>query len=138
MEQSVTQFLEWTYEGKQLEVKLELSDEVTVGHIQTKNKTKKVLPKKKSNAPKEVTVEPKKKKGCGSCASKGLKRLLTGGAKLLKSELGIDACDEATMIDRKNLCESCEHYDFGVCSLCGCFCAAKVKLKSELCPDERW
>ena len=80
----------------------------------------------------------KEKKGCGSCASKGLKRLLTGGAKLLKSELGIDACDEATMIDRKNLCESCEHYDFGVCTLCGCFCAAKVKLGLEKCDDGRW
>ena len=64
--------------------------------------------------------------------------LAKGGAKLLKAELGIDACDSNTIIDRRNICESCEDYDFGVCNLCGCFCAAKVKLKSEKCPKGQW
>lgn len=77
-------------------------------------------------------------KPCKTCGAKGIKRLLVGGAKLLKAELGVDACDEATIIDRRNICESCEEYDFGVCQKCGCFCAAKVKLKSEVCPDGRW
>ena len=76
--------------------------------------------------------------GCGTCGSKGIKRLLLGGAKLLKAELGMDACSNATITDRRNLCESCEHYDFGVCDQCGCFCAAKVKLKSEKCPKGLW
>ena len=78
------------------------------------------------------------KKNCTTCGSGGLKRLIRGSAKLLKAELGIDACDSNTIIDRRHVCESCEHYDFGVCNLCGCFCAAKVKLKSEKCPDGRW
>ena len=89
----------------------------------------------------ELTKEstnPKEDGGCTSCKAKGLKRLLKGSAALLKAELGIDACPDATIIDRRNLCESCEHYDFGVCDNCGCFCAAKVKLKSETCPVGRW
>ena len=77
-------------------------------------------------------------KGCTSCKTKGLKRLLQGSAALLKAELGIDATDEATIIERKKLCMACEHYDFGVCGQCGCFCAAKVKLKSEKCPKGLW
>jgi len=73
-----------------------------------------------------------------SCNTCGLKRLIKGSAKLLKAELGIDASDDATIIKRRNLCEACEHYDFGVCMECGCFCAAKVKLKSEQCPKGKW
>jgi hypothetical protein len=78
------------------------------------------------------------KAGCGSCAKKGLMGLIKGGAKLLKAELGIDAADEATMAKRKALCLACPVYDFGVCveekGGCGCFVAAKIKLKSEACP----
>tara|TARA_R100000655_G_scaffold71369_2_gene109750 strand:+ start:6765 stop:7133 length:369 start_codon:yes stop_codon:yes gene_type:complete len=79
-----------------------------------------------------------KKSGCTSCSAKKLKRFIDGGIGLLKSELGIDACDQSTIIDRKDLCLKCEHYDFGVCNSCGCFCAAKVKLKSERCPKGKW
>jgi len=71
-----------------------------------------------------------------------LLRLIKGSAKLLKSELGIDAADEETMAERKALCLSCPIYDFGVCveekGGCGCFVAAKVKLKSEACPLDKW
>jgi hypothetical protein len=79
-----------------------------------------------------------KEGGCKTCAAKGLKRLILGGAKLLKSELGIDAADEETVEKRKKLCIGCDKYDFGVCSDCGCFCAAKVKLTSEKCPIGKW
>jgi len=79
-----------------------------------------------------------KKKGCGSCEKNKLKRLISGGAKLLKAELGVDAADDDTIIDRKKLCLNCPSYDFGVCDDCGCFCAAKVKLKSEVCPQGKW
>ena len=133
-------FVQWTHEDNELEVMLVLSDEVTVAKVRNKSQAKKVLPKKKGGVPKEVSKskQPQKEGGCGSCASKGLKRLLTGGAKLLKAELGMDACEESITIDRKNFCESCEHYDFGVCNKCGCFCAAKVKLKTEKCPEGIW
>jgi hypothetical protein len=82
------------------------------------------------------------KAGCASCAKRGLMGLITGGAKLLKAELGIDAADEATMATRKALCLKCPIYDFGVCveekGGCGCFVAAKIKLKGEECPKGKW
>jgi len=82
------------------------------------------------------------KAGCTSCASKGLMSLIRGGAKLLKAELGVDAADEATMAKRKALCLKCPIYDFGVCveekGGCGCFVAAKIKLKGEECPKGKW
>jgi len=82
------------------------------------------------------------KKGCSSCASKGLLSIIKGGAKLLKAELGVDAADEATMKKRKALCLKCPIYDFGVCveekGGCGCFVAAKIKLKGEECPQGKW
>ena len=85
----------------------------------------------------ETKKTPAKKcKGCGK--ARGLKDLIIGSAKLLKSELGIDASDEKTVANRKKLCESCKHYDFGVCDQCGCFCSAKVRLKSEKCPVGKW
>lgn len=92
------------------------------------------------------TIPTKKKgKGCSGCQKKAqnrLKRFVTGGAKLLKSELGIDAASEDTILKRKQMCESCDLYDFGVCDEskggCGCFVAAKVKLNSEKCPLDKW
>ena len=93
--------------------------------------------------PKRPKVSPKankdkKKAGCTGCAAKGLKRLILGGAALLKSELGVDAADQELQDKRKNICLGCESYDFGVCEDCGCFTAAKVKLKTEKCPKEKW
>lgn len=82
--------------------------------------------------------EIKDSKGCKTCGAKGLKRLILGGAKLLKSELGIDAADAETVQNRKNICLGCEKYNFGVCEDCGCFTAAKVKLNSEACPMGKW
>ena len=76
--------------------------------------------------------------GCTSCNEGKLKRLITGGAKLLKSELGIGAADAATITERRGICEACPALDFGVCTDCGCFAAAKVKLKAEQCPREKW
>ena len=94
--------------------------------------------KSKVEEPKDYKPPKKEEPGCKTCAAKGLKRLITGGAKLLKSELGIDAADAETMDKRKNICLGCEKYNFGVCTDCGCFCAAKVKLTSEKCPIGKW
>jgi hypothetical protein len=90
----------------------------------------------------EPAKENTKKKECVGCRENSkankLKRMITGGAKLLKSELGIDASDLETIAKRRKVCESCKRYDFGICLECGCFCAAKVKLKSEACPINKW
>jgi len=118
--------------GQAMEATLDnTGDELTVAHIRPQEQ------QEQQEQPKQVK-KAKPDTGCKTCAAKGLKRLLIGGAKLLKSELGIDASDEETQIDRRNLCESCEHYDFGVCKKCGCFCAASVKLKQQSCPEGKW
>ena len=79
---------------------------------------------------------------CADCAQKRRKRslisLAVGGVKAGISQFGWNAADEDTINKRKAECLSCEHYDFGVCNLCGCFLAAKVSLKSERCPKEKW
>lgn len=118
-----------------------------VVQITTANRMKSLIEAAENDSGVAHTVEqspvierpsPKSEPGCKTCAAKGLKRLILGGAKLLKSELGIDASDEKTVNKRKELCLSCDRYDFGVCSDCGCFCAAKVKLTSEKCPIGKW
>jgi len=97
-------------------------------------------------AEKNLRSKAKKKKGgCSSCGDKkGLLSLIKGSAKLLKAELGIDAADEETMAMRKEICLGCPVYDFGVCveekGGCGCFVAAKIKIKGEACPlsEPKW
>lgn len=74
-------------------------------------------------------------------------QLLTAPLKLLKAHVGIDAVDDATYAYRRGKCEGtastpkCENYDFGVCGGekgCGCYLAAKIRLKGEKCPIEKW
>jgi len=103
-----------------------------------KMNAERTVPKGKPNVSKKENKDPSKG-GCKSCAAKGLKRLIQGGAALLKAELGMDAADEATIEKRKALCLACDSYDFGVCNDCGCFTAAKVKLKTgSPCPQGKW
>lgn len=74
---------------------------------------------------------------CEDCGST-LRRLAKGGLNLLKSELGLDAADDATEDRRAIECQACEFCRLGVCQLCGCFVAAKITIKGEACPDRRW
>ena len=141
------QFIQWTHEGEKKMVLLELGEECTVKEVKPINVEKTAVEDfEKVNQIEEVPepkhIKRKDKGNCNSCEENkkrnGLLHLAKGGAKLLKAQLGVDASDESTIIDRKNICESCEHYDFGVCQKCGCFCSAKVRLKSEVCPEGRW
>ena len=132
MDEVIKERMKWTYKGKERAVMLHFAEDVKVEEINEMLTPVRLV----DQEPKPK--KPKKNSDCATCGSKGLKSLILGGAKLLKAELGLDACDEETIIDRRNLCESCEHYDFGVCDQCGCFCAAKVKLKSEVCPKGKW
>ena len=121
----------WIHNKKEHVVSLELFDTpAIVKHSIVGDATivkKEIKPVKKES----------KSNNCTSCGANKLKRFIEGGVGLLKVELGVDATDESTITDRKNICESCEHYDFGVCQKCGCFCSAKVRLKSEVCPEGR-
>ena len=125
--------IEWEHENKLHRVTLELNE---IAEIVSDEVIREIDTPKK-DTPKKDTP-PTEKKECSTCAEKGLKRLIFGGAKLLKSELGIDAATDDEMSKRRSLCESCPKMDFGVCTDCGCFLAAKVKLKSEKCPEGKW
>ena len=85
-----------------------------------------------------ISKKKDKEAGCVTCAAKGLRRLITGGAKLLKAELGIDAATPEVYETRKKICLGCKSYDFGVCNDCGCFLSAKCRLTFEQCPQEKW
>jgi hypothetical protein len=137
------QYIQWTYEGEKKMVLLELGKECSVKKVQPiENPKVSAKHLNNINTIKEVTEPKDKGSGCSSCEENkrknGLMHLAKGGAKLLKAQLGIDASDEDTINERKALCISCEHYDFGVCNSCGCFCSAKVRLKTEKCPIGKW
>lgn len=131
-------YFTWTHQGLKYKARIELTHELNVisqGAVNPEQVAK-------ENPQVQAIQEQPKKEKCSECEQnrnvRGLRSLIKGGAKLLQSELGINSADETTINDRKNLCESCEHYDFGVCNQCGCFCSAKVKLKAEKCPIGIW
>lgn len=80
--------------------------------------------------------------GCGGCEdqpSRSVGDMVRGVVGLAKAELGMDAATPEVIAARKEVCLACRpHYDFGVCSACGCYLAAKVKIASEKCPDGKW
>tara|TARA_R110002167_G_scaffold160158_1_gene356041 strand:+ start:443 stop:919 length:477 start_codon:yes stop_codon:yes gene_type:complete len=84
----------------------------------------------------------KEGKGCKSCRDKKKKRSLRstikGAVGLAKSEMGVGTVDDSTLEHRRQLCILCDRQDLGVCGECGCYCAAKVKLKKERCPLGKW
>ena len=134
----VVEFVKWTYGGVENVAELSLGKTCKIKSVQLLE-TEAAVETIKPELPKP---KPKKKKGCGNCAASNLKKLVRGGGGLSKVELGVDAANKNTIIKRRSLCESCGLYDFGICDEskggCGCFCAAKVKLKTEKCPEGRW
>lgn len=46
--------------------------------------------------------------------------------------------DEQMMVDRWRQCRSCPDIRHGICSHCGCFMKAKVKLRAASCPLGKW
>lgn len=103
-------------------------------------------PEDEKNTKKILDVLRKRTKDCNTCGNKKKKKkekttfvdVVKGGAKLLKSELNIGVVGDDIFEKRKSLCLACEHYDFGKCEKCGCFCGAKAKLKTEKCPLNKW
>ena len=84
--------------------------------------------------------------GCAGCGKKKdakekkrtISSVVKGGVGLIKAELGIGNVSKEVEVERKNICVSCPHHDFGVCDECGCYLAAKIKLKDEECPVGKW
>ena len=74
-----------------------------------------------------------------NCNKSNPARLLTGAAKLLRSELGLVVLKDQAVIDaRRRICEGCDNWDHGKCVLCGCYTYAKSRLTKETCPISKW
>lgn len=69
---------------------------------------------------------------------RGVASMIRGAVGLAKSELGIGAASEEEVSDRRSICIGCDKQVLGVCSECGCYCAAKVKIAKERCPIGKW
>jgi len=105
-------------------------------------------------------IHMKDNKGCTSCekaarereaikqalASTGvvsqIKKFAKGVPGAIKSNFGFDQAPDLVVSQRREKCESCKVYDFGICDEskggCGCVCAWKVRLLSESCPLGKW
>ena len=82
--------------------------------------------------------KPEDEKGNSPRGFVGLADKVKGAVGIAKSELGIGHADDETIERRRTICKGCEHQDLGVCGKCGCYCAAKVRLKSQSCPIGEW
>jgi len=78
-----------------------------------------------------VRTEPCK--GCG-----GKKNMPKGIVGLAKAEFGIDKASEEVIAERKAVCMSCALNDIGRCSKCNCYLYAKIRIKNEKCPENKW
>lgn len=52
----------------------------------------------------------------------------------------LEIADPETVIKRTEICDGCEVQNTAlkVCTACGCFLPAKVRLKESTCPMELW
>lgn len=69
--------------------------------------------------------------GCCGKMSKGARGIFTAVA-------GLDPVPSSVKIDRLETCRPCEHRSLAMCTRCGCFIQAKIRVASESCPDGRW
>ena len=67
-----------------------------------------------------------------------IKRIAHGAIGLTKATLGIERSDDATIAARYALCMACDRHAIGLCTACGCLCAAKVRVAGEACPEGKW
>lgn len=51
---------------------------------------------------------------------------------------GFSMAGEDEVARRLAICATCPQWDDGRCKLCGCYLAAKVRLKTEHCPISKW
>src|SRR6185312_12076737 len=53
---------------------------------------------------------------------------------------GLKMATDAEVSRRLAICEGCPQYDRepARCRLCGCYTQAKIRLRTERCPEEKW
>jgi hypothetical protein len=49
-----------------------------------------------------------------------------------------DYCTEEEKSDRLTICQTCEFFDNGTCSQCGCISETLILLKDKICPENKW
>jgi len=64
--------------------------------------------------------------------------LARGAVGVAKAALGRDRAPEDAITARWDSCLACERHDRGVCTACGCFVGAKIRVASSACPEARW
>lgn len=75
---------------------------------------------------------------CTKC-NKSKMGIVTGAAKLLRSELGLVILKDQDLIQaRRRACEACDRWEHGKCGECGCYTWAKSRLSREVCPLGKW
>lgn len=67
-----------------------------------------------------------------------MQRMAHGATGLAKAAMGLDRADDATIATRYALCMACDRHAIGLCTACGCLCAAKVRVAGEACPEGKW
>jgi len=51
---------------------------------------------------------------------------------------GFSLAGDEEVARRRAICLDCEQWDDGRCRICGCFLAAKIRMKTEHCPIAKW
>jgi len=75
----------------------------------------------------------------GSCKGCGDKKNIPKGiVGLAKAEFGFDRASEELITDRKAICMSCDLNDIGRCFKCNCYLYAKIRIRKEKCPENKW
>lgn len=87
---------------------------------------------------------------CGGCGQTVLEKVAHGAAGLAKAAIGIDRTPDDLITLRVRQCvghptggedhiDPCPEYKAGfLCGACGCIVAAKLRIKSEVCPRGKW
>ena len=62
-------------------------------------------------------------------AAKATGRILEDGFRIVPGKV---------MLERRKICDACEHQGKYKCKVCGCLLILKRPLATESCPDGRW
>lgn len=76
----------------------------------------------------------------------GIKKIMHGVSGLAKAAIGADKADKSEIKRRREICQGTEttprcqlwNPKLNTCRACTCFLPAKIRIKSEHCPINRW
>ncbi len=97
-------------------------------------------PRNLFNATGPVVPAPRAPSTAKPCCGKKLLNGAIGLAKVVAQSVGIpvDVAGRKVEAKRLRICTGCDQNEGGICKRCDCIIAAKVRLASEKCPEQRW